>query len=73
MTTPILKMTPRAKYPGDRAYILTAPATDTHGRTHPRGTVLTPLAGGMDNVRGSAYLDATIDGERATFLLPAAA
>lgn len=35
-----------SEIPGDRRRVLTAPITDTEGRTWPVGTVYTPLCGG---------------------------
>ena len=51
----ILTTRRRNAYPGDRAVVLTRAATDTTGREWPRGSVLTPMAAGHDNVAGVAY------------------
>ena len=45
----------RNAYPGDRAVVLTRAATDVTGHEWPRGSVLTPMSGGRDNVAGVDY------------------
>lgn len=49
----------RNAFRGDTVRIVTAPATDTHGRYWAKGRELTPLAGGFDNFLGCQYLTTT--------------
>lgn len=53
--TKILATRRRNAYAGDCAVVLTRAATDTTGHEWPRGSVLTPMSGGRDNVTGADY------------------
>lgn len=53
--TKILTTRSRNAYPGDRAVVLMRAAIDATGREWPRGSVLTPMSAGRDNVTGADY------------------
>ena len=49
-------------WPGMVRYKLTAPATDSNGKTWKRGTEFIPFAGGHDNTVSQDYRDVVIVG-----------
>ncbi len=57
----------RDEFPGDEAYILSAPATDRDGREWGAGTEYTPIDGGRNPDRNCDYQLVLINGFRVVF------